>query len=463
VNITRLVLPGAAVALAATLLVPQPSEGFATLGFKLPQSQRDFRIFNNFSDPGANNNTVIDPDFPGYDGAELAIWKGCVEWASEPHNMNGLGDPTQTVLGSGQANFDPSFQGNANGIGGINDNVHSELTGSSGGVLAFTESPDTSGWRIRYYSVWNWKDGPGSVSSGTDLQGVACHEYGHALGMDHSANTGATMYPSIFGSGTSQRSINADDIAGIQSIYGVIDLTKKPHIETLVGGATIHITGFNFELTDNEVWFTQAGSGGNGDPKKVTGVVSDGTTIDVVAPASAGAGDVLIKKGFVTGQKGISNPFAWDPTTGPSCGVVINYCTPGTSASGCTPSLTTTGEPSATNAQPFVVSSTNMEGSKDGLFFYGTNGQQAVSWGNGSSFQCVIPPVKRGGLLNGTGTPNTCDGLLSQDINARWAAKPAHNPGAGAIMQLQLWYRDPANTSNQTTSLTDAIEFVVCP
>jgi hypothetical protein len=37
------------------------------------------------------------------------------------------------------------------------------------------------------------------------------------------------------------------------------------------------------------------------------------------------------------------------------------------------------------------------------------------------------------------------------------------NPGAGAQVQAQLWYRDPQNTSNQTTSLSDAIEFLVAP
>ena len=30
-------------------------------------------------------------------------------------------------------------------------------------------------------------------------------------------------------------------------------------------------------------------------------------------------------------------------------------------------------------------------------------------------------------------------------------------------MQIQFWYRDPLNTSNQTTSLSDAIEVGVCP
>ena len=32
---------------------------------------------------------------------------------------------------------------------------------------------------------------------------------------------------------------------------------------------------------------------------------------------------------------------------------------------------------------------------------------------------------------------------------------------SAATVQGQLWYRDPLSTSNQTTSLSDAVEFVV--
>ncbi len=107
-----------------------------------------------------------------------------------------------------------------------------------------------------------------------------------------------------------------------------------------------------------------------------------------------------------------------------------------------------------------------MEGQKDGLFFFSTNGRQANPWGNGTSRQCVVPPVFRGGLLLGSGTPGVCDNSLSQDLNALWCAscpKPPKNPGSGAVVQVQLWYRDPLNTSNQTTSMSDALEFTVAP
>ena len=117
----------------------------------------------------------------------------------------------------------------------------------------------------------------------------------------------------------------------------------------------------------------------------------------------------------------------------------------------------------ATAPSGFDLRASNVEGQKDGLFFYAANGRQANSWGSGSSYQCVLPPVRRAGLLSGSGTNGSCDGAFTQDLNARWTAKPAHNPGAGAVVQAQLWYRDPLNTSNRSTSLSDALEFAVLP
>ena len=145
---------------------------------------------------------------------------------------------------------------------------------------------------------------------------------------------------------------------------------------------------------------------------------------------------------------------------------VTNYCTAGTSASGCQATITAVGTPSATASSGFNVTVANVEGQKDGLFFFGQNGQQANPWGNGSSFQCVTPPVKRAGLIPGNGTNGACDGSATQDLNARWCGicpKPNHQPIPGTPMQIQFWYRDPMNTSNQTTSFSDALEVTICP
>jgi hypothetical protein len=140
------------------------------------------------------------------------------------------------------------------------------------------------------------------------------------------------------------------------------------------------------------------------------------------------------------------------------------YCTAGTSAGGCQAAISASGTPSASKSTGFSLLAAGVAGQKEGIFFFGTNGRQANSWGNGTSLQCVVPPVKRAGLLTGAGTHGACDGAFAQDLNAYWCptCPAAHkNPGAGATVQAQLWYRDPLSTSNQKTSLSDAIEFGV--
>jgi hypothetical protein len=148
------------------------------------------------------------------------------------------------------------------------------------------------------------------------------------------------------------------------------------------------------------------------------------------------------------------------------CGSSVNYCTAGTSTSGCVGTVVASGTPSSTASSGFTLTGQGIEGNKDAIFFWGLNGRQANPWGSSTSFQCVVPPAIRGGLLALTGTTGQCDGAPSQDLNALWCAtcpKPAKNPGAGATVQSQCWYRDPFSTSNQTTALSDGIEFVVCP
>ena len=144
----------------------------------------------------------------------------------------------------------------------------------------------------------------------------------------------------------------------------------------------------------------------------------------------------------------------------------LTYCTSGISGSGCAAFMDASGIPSASAGSGFTLSADGVQGAVSGLIFFGSNGRQANPWGNGSSFQCVVPPVQRGGLLTGTGTAGACDGTFAQDLNALWCPtcpKSSKNPGAGATVQAQLWYRDAGSTSNQTTSLSDAIEFTVEP
>lgn len=450
----RLLPPLLAAASAAALVGPtHDAEAYGLLGHKLNLGQRDFRIFNNFTDSSANNNNTPDPNFPGSSGAVMAIWKGCVEWGSLPHG-DGDGDPSQPGgLGSGGANFDPSYQGLATEVGGLYGNTHSELSGSSGGVLAFMEG-GSSGWRIRYYRNWTWNDGPGTSISGTDLQGVACHEYGHALGMGHSNSSSATMYPSILGSGVGARSISSDDIAGVQANYGAADPTKPIVTGIAIASGQIQVEGSGFDATGNEVWFTQAAAGGNGAPIKVTDLPSDGTRITATIPAAAGPGDVLVRRNG-TGNKALSN--AWPSDLGPTgdCLVPTRYCITSPNSVGAGAVLSHTGSVSL-SANDLTLAVQGCPPAKPGLLFYGPD-EATLLFGEG--VRCVGGPIKRlpAQLTDASGAASRTLDLTAAPFDSGSGAA-----GVGVTHHFQFWYRDPAG-GDAGFNTSDALRVTYCP
>jgi hypothetical protein len=96
---------------------------------------------------------------------------------------------------------------------------------SSGSAIATTYWW-SSGSRIVDADIVFWDgafqffSGSSGCAGGFYIEDIAAHEFGHALGLGHSASTDATMYPSTSSCNTRNRSLDADDIAGARALYG---------------------------------------------------------------------------------------------------------------------------------------------------------------------------------------------------------------------------------------------------
>lgn len=317
-----------AFAAAALFALPTLSTGYSLIGGNLGIGttgngyQRDFRIFNNAADATANDNGTTSASYPGATGAKQAVWKAGEVWNSNK---------------DGNANFDFDFQGSATAAGGLNGNTFSWGTsGCSGGTLAYTQTPISDGWNILMCENWTWNDGP-TVSGGQiDIQGVAAHELGHALGLGHSAVSCSgscvnvtTMCPTICGTGVEQRTLQADDKSGLAAIYGAKP-ANKPTITGLSGsflvGGTLVITGTNFPSTVN-VKFTAGTTTNTGTiPGVVYNVAATSTSVSVTIPSTAVDGNVLV---WAPSISRLSNPYPIDIGSsgggGGPCGTVANY------------------------------------------------------------------------------------------------------------------------------------------
>jgi Matrixin len=95
---------------------------------------------------------------------------------------------------------------------------------SSGSALATTYSW-FSGTRMVDADIVFWDagfqfiTGTGACSGAFFIEDIATHEFGHALGLGHSTVASATMYPSISTCSQQSRTLDADDIAGVLSLY----------------------------------------------------------------------------------------------------------------------------------------------------------------------------------------------------------------------------------------------------
>lgn len=107
-----------------------------------------------------------------------------------------------------------------------NDGINLVLfrNASSGSAIATTYWW-SSGTRIIDADMVFWDGafqffaGSTGCSAGFYIEDIAAHEFGHALGLGHSTSTSATMYPSVSSCNKGNRTLDADDIAGVRALY----------------------------------------------------------------------------------------------------------------------------------------------------------------------------------------------------------------------------------------------------
>jgi hypothetical protein len=125
--------------------------------------------------------------------------------------------------------------------------------------------------------------------------------------------------------------------------------------------------------------------------------------------------------------------------------------------------------PSASIGSGFVVKCTSVRNRKNGLLFYGVNGQVALPFQNG--ILCVKSPLRRTGSTNSGGNPppaNDCSGVWSLDMNAFALSPGPPTPlpaltVPGTIVDCQWWGRDPGFPAPNNTQLSNAAEYCIGP
>ena len=171
------------------------------------------------------------------------------QWASQtavvyinPANNDGLSDDAVITalraamddwMTQGHSPFTFTYGGRITDTttGYDNRNMVVFRNGSNGGMIAATYSwadgsnrlldSDIIIYDAAGYSFYAF-DGScnPNLANGVYLHDVATHEFGHMLGLQHSSDPSATMFSGYATCSTTPRSLESDDIAGLQSLYG---------------------------------------------------------------------------------------------------------------------------------------------------------------------------------------------------------------------------------------------------
>jgi hypothetical protein len=147
----------------------------------------------------------------------------------------------------------------------------------------------------------------------------------------------------------------------------------------------------------------------------------------------------------------------------------VAYCTAKQNSIGCVPAIDSRGVPSGSAASGFQILCTEVLNNQAGLLFCGTNGRFSSPFMGGTL--CVAPPLKRTIATQSYGSPppaTDCSGIYSLDWSGFAAGLYGGTPSPtltipGTVVQCQWWGRDPGFIPPFNTTLSDGLEFIVCP
>jgi hypothetical protein len=131
-------------------------------------------------------------------------------------------------------------------------------------------------------------------SSGYYIENTATHEFGHALGLEHSAFETATMWPYTSQCETTRATLDGDDIAGIQALYPASSGSQVPAAPTQLSvapnsadptgslivswAASTNVSGYRLERSNNGTSFGQIAQLGASTLSYADGGLSAGTS-----------------------------------------------------------------------------------------------------------------------------------------------------------------------------------------
>ena len=221
-------------------LLASPSAGFETLGMSWPTGRINYKINPNFPDQELSGTPLQQLDL-------ITCSADCWREQTELDLRFVYLGRTDTI------GFDD--QDGVNTVSWADEDV--------GNALAITI---VSGIRDRiigfdmvFFSSTNgrpnqWNGPRDPTGNAMDLRGLATHEFGHVLGLNHSDDRSATMFASAINRGQHMRTLHEDDIAGGGALYqkrteantATRIIEVAPTSGSSSGGNEVELRGRNF-------------------------------------------------------------------------------------------------------------------------------------------------------------------------------------------------------------------------